>query len=379
MTSMNGETIKPRAGTDEPELGVLGTKLSGEAPAPEWIELIPPGDFNGRDGRGPFRLSNPGEVIRATTALKLDAGLPIDYDHATDFGAPEGRPAPAAGWISAFEERDGAIWGKVDWTGPGADAVATHEYRYVSPVFEYAGGGEVVRLLRAGLTNNPNLYLTAISAKVPREAAAAPMMIPSGGKNDPKSRFETVLREVLGLSAEAAQEEIIAEARRLTSAPRRQRAGEEGAVWVRTREAQSSEGEADPARYVPLAQFEQVLTELNLVRAERIREQAEQVVNGAMREGRLAPSQRDWAMTYCQADSAGFAKFVARQSPLISIANRPRGSEGLAGAGTSHERLERDQSAMRLTAIESAVCRRLGIKPADYANLKANPADLSAF
>ena len=32
--------------------------LSSSAP-PEWVMLIPGGDFSGRDGRGPFRLAIP--------------------------------------------------------------------------------------------------------------------------------------------------------------------------------------------------------------------------------------------------------------------------------------------------------------------------------
>ena len=122
--AMDGSPSRDRESADGGELAVVGTKLTGSAAPPEWIELLPPGEFEGRDGRGPFRLSNPDRVIAATRALQMDAGLPIDYDHATDFGAPEGRPAPAAGWICDLEDRDGALWGKVEWTAHGADAVA---------------------------------------------------------------------------------------------------------------------------------------------------------------------------------------------------------------------------------------------------------------
>ena len=89
--------------------------LSSSAP-PQWVMLIPAGEFSGRDGRGPFRLADPARVIAATEALGLTAGVPIDYDHATDFAAPKGRPAPAAGWIRELAERDGALWAA--WNGP---------------------------------------------------------------------------------------------------------------------------------------------------------------------------------------------------------------------------------------------------------------------
>ena len=90
---------------------------------PEWIQLIPAGSFHGRDGRGPYLLSDPEAVIKATMALRMHAGIPIDYDHATDFGAPQGSPAPAAGWITEFAIRGGAIWGRVEWTERAARAI----------------------------------------------------------------------------------------------------------------------------------------------------------------------------------------------------------------------------------------------------------------
>src|SRR6202171_441518 len=34
-----------------------------------------------------IQLDNPDAVIESTHALQMNAGLPIDYDHATDFGA----------------------------------------------------------------------------------------------------------------------------------------------------------------------------------------------------------------------------------------------------------------------------------------------------
>jgi len=138
---------------------------------PKWIELLPAGEFLGKDGRGPFFNEAPRQVIAATLAMGMDAGLPIDLDHATDFAAPEGRPAPAVGWIREFAIRNGAIWGRVEWNDDGARAIRQQQYRYISPVFQFASpsgdvtkqSGPVTRILRASLTNNPNLNLAAIA------------------------------------------------------------------------------------------------------------------------------------------------------------------------------------------------------------------------
>ena len=152
--------------------------------APEWITLIPAANFKGFDGRGPYRLDQPDHVVAATEemiAKHMTAGLPLDFDHATDFAAPEGRQAPAAGWIKQVRAVNGVIQGRIEWTPKGKDAVEAHEYRYVSPVFEYDDEGRVVRLLRAALTNNPNLNLPAIaSVESARRAAAEFFTFPRG-------------------------------------------------------------------------------------------------------------------------------------------------------------------------------------------------------
>src|SRR5271163_4221823 len=182
------------------------------AAAPDWIELLPAGVFFGRDGRGPFRLDDPAAVIASTTALQMNAGLPIDYDHATDFGAPEGRPAPAAGWIRELADRAGALWGRVEWTARAAGSIAAHEYRYVSPVFQFdPKDGVVTRLLRAGLTNNPNLHLTAIAASLTTAAA-------NETRDEPMDFPTNELRELLSLEGDATVADVVAKVRELRAA-----------------------------------------------------------------------------------------------------------------------------------------------------------------
>jgi phage I-like protein len=136
---------------------------------PKWIRLIPAGVFAGRDGRGPFVNDDPEAIIAATRQLQMEGGLPIDYDHAIDFAAPEGRPAPASGWIRELRKSSGAVWGRIEWTARAIAALMRGEYRYISPVFQYdPETGRVQRILHAGLTNNPNLYGAAITAGAAR-------------------------------------------------------------------------------------------------------------------------------------------------------------------------------------------------------------------
>jgi phage I-like protein len=375
-TSNNTQTPQ---GAIANELGVTGTIISEYSSAPEWIELLPAGDFAGRDGRGPFRLSNPAAVVTATVGLRMDAGLPIDYDHATDFAAPSGRPAPAAGWIRAIEVRDGALWGRVEWTGHGRAAVVTREYRYISPVFEYSEDGEVQRLLRAALTNNPNLYLTAISARAARGESVFPKVSAhqhAGAAQDrsqahgSEDGLASQLRAILGLENESNPEEIVAEVSRVIAERRGGNPAETGTPSAFELHSAAGGSVGDPARYVPIEQFENILTELNQLRATSSRERASFRVDAAMKAGKIVPAQREWAIAYCQANLDGFEEFVARQPAMVtgvSIGFEGEPAAARIGIGDrQHEGLESRGPGTRLTRTELAVCARLGLRPNDY-------------
>ena len=133
---------------------------------PVWVKLIPVGTFKGMDGRGPYHADV--KAVAASSQARLPA--PVDYVHQTQTAADKGQPAPAAGWIVAMEARADGVWGQVEWTPAGRRALANKEYRFLSPVFAHAkGSGEVLRLLGAGLVNNPNIMELPILNSAQRE------------------------------------------------------------------------------------------------------------------------------------------------------------------------------------------------------------------
>jgi len=128
----------------------------GGVAVPEWVHLVPAGSFSGRDGRGPWRVDNAAAVIAATNAAGT-MPLPIDEAHAIDLGAASGQPGPARGWVEELEARADGIWGRVAWTPTGTALLSERSYRGISPTFRHAKDGQVLALLRAALTNMPNL------------------------------------------------------------------------------------------------------------------------------------------------------------------------------------------------------------------------------
>jgi phage I-like protein len=355
-------------------IGIHSAILDEGGAAPEWIELIPAGVFRGRDGRGPFNLADAAAVMEATQALRMSAGIPIDYDHATDLAAPEGRPAPAAGWIKELRERDGALWGRVQWTPHGAAAVTTREYRYISPVFEHGKDGTVTRLLRAALTNNPNLYLTAISSKEKRERRDDSADGTGGLNNlesegDPMDARLAEIRSLLGLEQNAAADEMVAAIRAIMPAP------ETDANAAHAPEPRMNESAVDLGRYVPVAHFQKAIGELNALRAIHARERSEHIVAEAVRAGKIVPAQREWAIAYCAADEAGFKDFAARQ-PAVALGEIAFGPVRASASAAERPVDGEGRARSALTGTEQAVCSHLGLDAADYMRRKLIRGDL---
>ena len=134
------------------------------APLITWANLLPKSpDLTARDGRR-WRYS-PAEVIAAFTANQ--GPLAVDYEHAQD-RRPKGEQAPAAGWIVAMEERDGALWGEIEWTERAGNMVREREYRFLSASMQTVDG-RIIGLHGAGLVNRPALPVQPLDEEQPGE------------------------------------------------------------------------------------------------------------------------------------------------------------------------------------------------------------------
>ena len=291
---------------------------------PEWVELIPAGEFSGRDGRGPYALD--ADAVQSAFAGR---GMPlvIDYEHQAFNAAENGQPAPAAGWVNALDVRDGALWGQVEWTERAAGHVAAREYRFLSPVFDHDKQGRVLRLLGAGLTNNPNLYLTALN----RRDVAPPINSP-GAVMDTDELLER-LRYMLNLPTLATPEEVLAELDKVKAllaqpeaAAMRQALAlpDTAGVGELLRAAQghmvAAQGrlaEPAPARYVPRAEYERVTHSLADLQAKTEGERVDRAVQAAMAAHKVSPGMEAWARAYCQADPEGFAAYLDTAPVLL--------------------------------------------------------------
>lgn len=300
-----------------------GIELSAhcaDAPRGQWVQLLPLGEFDGRDGRGPFRVDDAAAIIRNSLDYSNNHGIPVDYDHQIDNAKANGKPAIAAGWIKQLEARDTGIWGLVGWTDKAAAHVAAKEYRFLSPVIgvSKSEGGAVNVILRAALTNNPNL--TQLEAIAAMEA-------------EPMNPLLQKLKDLMGLPPEATEEDVLA---KITPA-----------FNASTKQAKPTTGNApDPTKWVPIADFEKVVSELNRINQGVEKQSAETHVEEHIRGGRLPPYLRNWGVELCMANKPQFDQFVDRTKrlyePLFKVA-----LSGQPSSGNSESLTEQEQEAAR--------------------------------
>lgn len=356
--------------------------LAGDVP--EWIQLMPLGEIRtrGTDTRGPWKLSDPAAVIKASQAV-LDK-LPIDYDHQTDFTRESGNAAPAAGWIVELQARDDGIYARVEWTDRGRAAIAAKEYRFISPVFTYdKKTREVATIHRAGLVNDPALFLKALAS---RRASS---------EEDHMDELLKKLREILGLAGDADEKAVCAAAETLAESgkvllaiakvaglKKDAEVGEiETAVAKAVKAAGAKAGGADAqltgiAKALGLkedASVEDIETaaakataaaanagdrdelagRLAKLEDTNATAAAETAADAAIKAGKLIPAQRDWAIAQAKKDPEGFESFLETQPVIVAPGTKlPGGKPPKGGDG--------------LTADELALCKRHGLKPEDY-------------
>lgn len=301
--------------------GRFALALTKSAKAPDWVMLMPAGRVETNDGRW-FDNTRPDDVVLAFTNGNLH--LPFDFEHASEIKSPMGEYAPAAGWIAELANRDGEIWGRVEWTERGRTAIEAREVKYVSPAFNYDYDTKVVtNLTSAALTVRPAIAsLPALTSQQPKD----------------KTHMEKkALCALLGLAETATETEIAA------------------AITSNKAKALAS---ATPSleHFVPRADYDTALgraTTAEAALASReaatVKAEAQALVDEGVKDGKIAPASKDFYLGMC-ANKEGLDKFKAflTSAPKI-VATAAKGDDDKPGEGKA------------LTSQQKQVARMMGL------------------
>jgi phage I-like protein len=324
------------------ETGSLFLSLNFEGGVPGRIMLVPADRIvKGRDGRE-WKNQNPKHTaLNSITRLPL---LRIDENHSTDLSAPKGGASPAFGWMKNLcADESGAVWADVEWTERGRDAVSKKEYRFISPVFAFNKEGEINCILRAALTNSPNLNLPALNSERLENI------------NEEKKLMEKALLAALGLPETANITEALAAVQALNAAKAKA-------------EPQSDTSPVDLTAYAPRADLnamearaaaaEKQLAELN---AAQLKKDAEAAVDEAVKNRKIAPASKAEYLALC-ATQDGLNRFKAIMTatpPIIGEGTQsPEGTPPAAGSGAA------------LNAEEAAAARAMGYTTEEFQKIK---------
>lgn len=271
--------------------------LNTESGVPGRIQILPAGkEIRGVDGRH-WKNENPAALcakMNSSGLVTVKNGCVIDENHSTDLSAPKGGTSPAFGWFRNFTvEADGSIWADVEWNARGQKAVVEKEYKYISPVFTRDKDGNITEILRAALTNNPNLDNPALN---------------SSQDTAEEKNMEKELCAALGLPETATQADCLAAISRLkTELNGAKNKGVDLASYAPRADLDAAQQRAEKA--------EKELAELN---AASLKAKATAAVEQAVRDGKIAPASKAEYLELCASED-GLAKFEKIMAVTPSI------------------------------------------------------------
>lgn len=332
------------------------------------IQLTPAGEFRPSDGRA---MTVPAWRIDAAIASRVISRFQarknppvVDYEHQTLNKETNGQPAPAAAWIKALTWREGqGLFATVELTQRARELISANEYRYVSPVFAFnPSTGDVLSIEMAAITNNP-----AIDGMEPLALrAAATFGASHQPEEDPMNKIHLAICTALALAATATEDQVVAAATAAIDERNKLREAlgvkpDADAAAALAACTARSQAKPDPAQFVPLAQFETLKGELAALTKKSVEGEVTGLVERGLKEGRLLPAQKDWAMELGRSNVAALTKYLEATAPIAALNGTQTNGKKPEGEGNG---------AHGLSDTELAVCTATGIKPEDFAATK---------
>lgn len=285
------------ATTDLIALGVVAGEvtLAAAGAAPEWLKVSPRGPVKTRDGR--TYSFNPETLAARFDADRVD--VPVDVDHGLALRATKGERVDAVGYAAALQARDDGTYARVNWLDGGIAVLQAKTHRYVSPSFFPDAAGNAVWLHSISLVAAPALSMPALLHAL----------------GYPESPMKQIAK-ALGLAEDADEAACLAALAKLPKiAPVATALGLAESADVQA--CLSAIGTMRGADVVPKTLHEQTVANLSaattrigaLEKASRD-EKVERLLDGALKEKRIAPAQRATLAALCATDE-GLAQVTA--------------------------------------------------------------------
>lgn len=306
-------------------LGALSLKIEAGQSAPVDFQLTPNGYFSATDGR-PFDVPQHSWLINEQTAeevikasLAKANSLLVDYEHQTLLKEANGQPAPAAAWFKNLEWRETGLWAVgVTWTEKATAMIASKEYQYISPVFDYdRQTGQVKSIWMAALTNSPALdgmqSLTKLTDTNITQSLIQSLTtltdLPSTNDQPQESIMDLAkLITLLGLATDATEADVETALKKL------QQDNKEGQANI----VELTKALPDPKKWIELSVVDG-LKETIAVLTKQALPSAVSVVEQAIDDKKLEPAMKDWAIRLGNSDMAALREYIDHSKPIAVL------------------------------------------------------------
>lgn len=303
---------------------------------PSLVRLLPLGVVNSQQGQFVVDAESFEAMCESFVGRGLD--LVIDYEHQT----LKDVQAPAGGWIKELVLSDNAICGRVEWTAKATEYLKNKEYRYLSPVIMVRSSDrKVLELKSAALTNTPaidNMFPIINSENF------------TFNKGESSMELLKQLAALLGLAEGAAEADVLAAVQGLLN--RCEVVANKTILSLLSLKDTATTAEVaakittlqNPAGFVPVEQYNLVANKLNTLESGDLVEQA-------LKDGKIIPAQKEWAQQYVLSDKAGFESFLKAAAPIVPMQKIAPGQATV--------------EPQKAVAIDPVICKSLGITAGD--------------
>ncbi len=360
---------------------VLNVLSIAEVPANDaevsisWNMILPAGEkIDARDGRA-YLNPDPQALVDQYNADPVEIMVDTNHDSVYSNWDPE-----AHGWVKELDLREGAIWGRIEWTDHGQDVLAKKHYRYLSPAFMTDAQNTILGFVSVGLVNQPAMTMPAVARS---ETSGNSQNLKTKSKESIVDETQLAqMRTLYGLADDASVEDILAAAGEATAKPAAETDAEAKAAAAAEAEAAAAgtgggpEGAAaaatgdtpDLTDYVPRADYDAAVEKLagfeTAEEAAPTEAEVSEAVDAAIATARIAPASRAHYVSMCSTVK-GFTAFkdFAKTGPKVvaTAADASLNTPATAGA--------------QLSAAEITVCRSMNIDQAKFlANKKSKGA-----
>lgn len=331
-----------------------------------WLQVTPAGHFTPADGR---EIKVPSWHINQAVASKVIERFHstknkrvIDYEHQTLRKEENGQPAPAAGWYTDLQWREGeGLFAKVQLTARAANYIAEGEYQYFSPVFLYhPTTGDVLDVQMGALTNAPAIDgMQELSLR----AAASFGCFDDSSEENPVNKLLLALIAALGLAENTTEEQAVAALSAHTANLRKalgldDKANGDALIAACTGLKAKAAISVDPSQFVPVSAVAGMQADIAALTArlgERDEKDLEGQITGALEDGRLHKSMEGWARDLGKSNRAALTAYLDTAAPIAALTrSQTQGQPPVPDETTG------------LTTDELAVCSAMGVTPEQF-------------